>query len=64
MKKLINKIKSSFKSIKNEFKEIKWLAAKDIVKQTLFSFGVIAVAMAIYMSIDTGIQIGLSYLIK
>lgn len=64
MKKLINKIKSGFKSIKNEFKEIKWLATKDIVKQTLFSFGVIAVTMAIYMSIDTGIQIGLSYLIK
>lgn len=57
-------IKNLFKIIKSECKEIKWTKPKDVARQTFYSFGIITIAMAIYMTFDTGVQMILSYIIK
>lgn len=51
------------KTWRSEIKEIKWLKTKDVVKQTLFSFGVITIAMAIFMAFDTGVQMLISLIV-
>lgn len=53
-----------FKIIRNEFKEIKWLKTKDILRQTVFSFIVIISATIICMAFETSVQMLISMLIK
>ncbi|MBQ8218581.1 MAG: preprotein translocase subunit SecE [Bacilli bacterium] len=53
-----------FKVLKNEIKEIKWVPAKDIARQTIFSFIVLVITMTIFAAYDLGIQTLLSLIIK
>lgn len=53
-----------FKVLKNEIKEIKWVPAKDISRQTIFSFIVLVITMTIFAAYDLGIQTLLSLIIK
>ena len=43
-------------NIKNEFKEIKWLNGKDVIKQSLYSIGVIIIVSTILLVYELGIQ--------
>ncbi len=53
-----------FKVLKNEFKEIKWPVAKDVVKQSLFSIGVIIITASTFLVYETGIQKLISLIIS
>lgn len=57
-------LKTTIKTVKSEIHEIKWLKSKDVLHQTLFTFGIVTAAAAIFMIYETGIQMLLSLVIK
>ena len=47
--------------IKKEFKAIKWLKTKDVIKQTAFVIGITIISSTILLGFDTLVQFIISY---